>query len=213
MNNAGRMTIRIYGGVGGSRALRNIWMLEELGLAYENVPIDFRTDEVRTPEYLALNPNGRVPTLVDGDIVLWESIAINLYLARTYDGGLQPRSPFGEAHSLKWALWSVAEIDAPHDVALRNGTTIAPARLQAAFAILDRALAGGNYLIESRFTVADLNVSCVTSRPTFPSINLDAFPNVCRWHEACRSRPAFQKALMVVTRPRAQPLPDAPGGA
>ena len=193
------MGIRIYGGVAGSRAFRNIWMLEELGLPYENVPVHFGSDETRTPAYLALNPNGRVPTLVDGDIVLWESIAINLYLARRYDGGLQPKSPAGDASVLKWSVWAVAEIDAPHDAAMRVGSTISAADLRRAFHILDDNLKGREYLVDDRFTVADLNVASIVARPTLPLLISNEFPEIERWRGACLSRRACIRAFEVVT--------------
>ena len=83
--------IKLYG-IRQSRAMRSLWALEELGVPYENVPINFATD-AKKPEYLKINPNGRIPALVDGDVALFESMAINLYLAKKYDKtGLYPRS-------------------------------------------------------------------------------------------------------------------------
>ncbi len=76
-----------------NRAFRTYWMLEELGLAYEATPLDTQGGETRTEEFLAVNPNGHVPTLVDGEHVVWESMAINLYLARKHGGPLAPDAP------------------------------------------------------------------------------------------------------------------------
>ena len=77
--------------------MRSLWALEELGIPYEHVPTDFASD-AKKPDFLAINPNGRVPALVDGDVTLFESMAINLYLARKYDKqGLYPRSAADEA--------------------------------------------------------------------------------------------------------------------
>ena len=83
------MTLRIYG-IGASRASRPLWLLEELGEPYELVRCDYRDGGTRTAEYLAINPNGHIPTLVDGEIVVWESMAINLYLVRKFGGPLAP---------------------------------------------------------------------------------------------------------------------------
>jgi glutathione S-transferase len=69
-----------------SRAMRCLWMLEEMGEPYQLIEKTTRTDELQTAEYLRLNPNARIPTLVDGEVVLWESMAINLYLAQKYEG-------------------------------------------------------------------------------------------------------------------------------
>ena len=82
--------IKLYG-VPLSRAFRSLWALEEIGVEYENVPVNF-VDDAKKPQYLAINPNGRIPALVDGDLTLFESMAINLYLARKYDG-VRSRSP------------------------------------------------------------------------------------------------------------------------
>src|SRR5262245_2207881 len=81
--------IKLYG-IPRSRTIRPLWMLEELGLPYENVKVSF-VNETRTPAFLKLNPNGHIPVLQDGDLMLWESMAINLYLARRYDKGFWPK--------------------------------------------------------------------------------------------------------------------------
>jgi glutathione S-transferase len=174
-------------------------MLEELGLPYTNVPIDFRSEEIRSTHYLALNPDGRVPTLVDGEVEMWESIAINLYLARTYDRGTMPRSAAGEAGALTWSFWAVSELDAPHDVALRERSTISQEQLSRGFDILNRALVGRSFLAEDRFTVTDLNGSSITLRPSYPTVSLDRFPELVRWREACFARPAFRRTVEVLS--------------
>ena len=97
-------------GVSGSRALRSIWAIEETGIEYEHVPTHFFKDS-KTPEYLAINPNGRVPALVDGELTLFESMAINLYLARTYGGDLYPQHPADEARAMQWSVWAISEIE------------------------------------------------------------------------------------------------------
>jgi glutathione S-transferase len=77
--------LQLYGN-SRSRAMRCLWMLEEMGEPYQLIEKSTRTDDLRSPEYLRLNPNARIPTLVDNDVVLWESMAINLYLAQKYEG-------------------------------------------------------------------------------------------------------------------------------
>ncbi len=77
--------MQIYGTLS-SRANRCLWMLEEMGPPYELVEKSAHPDDLRTAEYLRLNPTARIPTLVDGDLVVWESLAINLYLAQKYEG-------------------------------------------------------------------------------------------------------------------------------
>jgi len=86
--------IKLYG-VPQAPAMRALWMLDELGLPYENVKVNFATGDTRKPEYLRINPNGHIPALQDGDLIIWESMAINLYLARKYDKGLWPKTVEG----------------------------------------------------------------------------------------------------------------------
>jgi glutathione S-transferase len=86
------MALKIYG-VARSRAFRILWMAKELGLDYEHVKVDFATGETQQPGFLALNPNGHIPVIDDDGFILWESMTINLYLAKKYGaGGLRPGS-------------------------------------------------------------------------------------------------------------------------
>jgi glutathione S-transferase len=197
-------------GIRVSRAGRCIWMLEELGLEYENVPVSFVGD-VQKPEYLALNPNGRVPTLVDDDgTVVWESMAINLYLAEKYDGGLRPKSAAERGHVLQWSFWGITEIEPGlidafvHRVMLPEGQRDAKiadagaAKLERPLPVLDGALEGRRYLLGDRFTAADLNVCSVLGIAPLARIDLVKRPNVQRWLAECMARPAAQKAFGAV---------------
>ena len=90
--------IKLYG-VPGSRAMRSLWMLEELGVPYEHIKTNFADGGTRKPDYMKINPNGHIPALQDGDVTLWESLAINLYLARKFDKGLWPKTAAAEGHT------------------------------------------------------------------------------------------------------------------
>jgi glutathione S-transferase len=196
--------ITLYG-ISASRAFRCLWMLEELGLEYEHVQTNFVGDN-KQPDYLAINPNGRIPTLVDGDTVLWESMAINLYLAAKYDGGLQPKSVEDLGRATQWSFWVMTEIEKPlleyffHTVILpedQRDAAVPPAaakQLEAPLGVLDGALEGRDHLVSDRFDVADLNVASVLSWALPARLDLSAFPNVTRWLTACTSRPASQAA-------------------
>jgi glutathione S-transferase len=103
--------VKLYG-TANSRAFRSLWMLEELGAVYEHVGSDIANGDTRTPEFLAINPNGHVPVLADGDLQLWESMAINLYLARRF--GKAPFWPECEAERarvVQWSFWAVTECE------------------------------------------------------------------------------------------------------
>ncbi len=104
--------IRIYG-TPMTRAIRPLWLLEELGVPYELVRTDFAGGATRTTEFLKINPNGHVPALVDGDLVLFESMAINLYLAEKYGKGtLWPGSEHDRAQTVQWSFWAITECEA-----------------------------------------------------------------------------------------------------
>ncbi len=145
--------LKLYG-IAQSRTFRPLWLLHELGLEFEHVPLDFRGEALNDPAYRALNPNGRIPTLVDGDLVLWESMAINLYLARRYggDSGLWPDSIEGEALALQWSFWVMTEVESALLSVLMHSRVLPEDKrdpdkvsrnlgvLKAPFKILDQAL-------------------------------------------------------------------------
>jgi glutathione S-transferase len=114
--------LRLYG-TPQTRTFRPLWMLEELGVPYELVKTDFASGGTRTPEFLAINPNGHVPALVDGDLVLFESMAINLYLAEAYGKGtLWPDAAADRARTLQWSFWAMTECERPlFDVLFGSG--------------------------------------------------------------------------------------------
>lgn len=199
--------IRLYG-ITQSRAFRPLWLLYEIGLPFEHVKLDFHGDDLKHPSYRELNPNGRVPTLVDGDLVLWESMAINLYLARKYgaEAGLWPSSIEDEGRALQWSFWVMTEVEQPlltvlmHSRVLpedkRDADKVSRNRglLKAPLAVLDGALAGRSYLAGDGFTVADLNVAAVLSWCKPARVGLKDYPNLSAWLERCLDRPARRQA-------------------
>jgi glutathione S-transferase len=197
--------IKFYG-IRQSRAVRSLWALEELGVPYEHVPTNFATD-AKTPEFKRINPNGRIPALVDGDVTLFESMAINLYLARKYDkNGLWPKSIADEGRAFQWSFWGMTETEGALLQALMHRLVLPPAqrdeklaveaeeKLARPLAVLDAALAGKSYLLGDAFTIADLNVASVLSWALVAKVDLSKTPNVARWLTACCARPAFVKA-------------------
>lgn len=196
--------MKLYG-IPGSRALRSIWAAEEVGVDYELVKTNFRGDN-KKPEYLAINPNGRIPALVDGDLVLFESMAINLYLAKKYGGDLYPGDEASEALTNQWTIWGMTELEPMlmqmvlHKVMLPEDQRN-PARVEAAerdiqrpLAVLDAHLAERDYLLGSDFGIADLNLAGVLSLASFASYDVSPHANASRWLAACVSRPAMARA-------------------
>jgi glutathione S-transferase len=197
--------LQIYG-VARTRAFRALWVAEELGIAYEHRPIEIGDAGARTPEFLALNPNGRLPVVVDGDFVLPESLAITLYLAKKHSlGELYPQRLEDEARVWQWSFWAIAEVDrgvniwSLHAVRLppveRNGALREEALkvIAAPFKVLDTAVAKQPYLLGAQFTVADLNVAAVISRAA--DMDLSAWPHLQAWLMRCLDRPAARAAL------------------
>lgn len=207
------MTITIYG-VYRSRASRNIWLCLEAGLPFRMVPV-YQPNRTmppgawttKSPEFLAVNPNGMIPCVKDGRLVLNESLAINLYLARKYGGSLGPKNWSEEGLIDQWTLWA-ATVAEPQTIQVLYHLTSNPygptdkAKAQAAievlrkpFAVLDKHLAQTGFVVGKRFTVADINVAEVLryAKPA-PELFKDA-PNVDKWLNACHARPAFQEMM------------------
>jgi glutathione S-transferase len=196
--------IKLYG-IPASRAFRSLWMLEELGLEYENVPTSFMGG-TRTAEFLKLNPNGHIPVLVDGETVLWESMAINLYLARKYGAGrLWPASVADEGRAFQWSVWVMTEVETPLLAVLmhrrilpqeqRDESVVAASetKLAGPFGVLEGALRGRSYLLGDTFSVADLNVASVLSWVALARLDLGKWPALAAWMKRCSERPAFVK--------------------
>lgn len=194
------MSDLILYGQAASRTFRCYWMLEELGLDFENTPISPRTDEIRDAGYLEINPNGHVPALADGDFVIWESLAINLYLANKHAGPLTPDTPEAQAHAVQWSMWALTELESSVgqylEAVQQPGTVDDDLANQAAGAlkpplrVLDQHLAEREWILGDRFTVADLNVAGVLS--PLPYVQFFFYPNrrLIDWLRRCLSRPA-----------------------
>lgn len=196
--------IKLYG-VPRSRAFRCLWMIEELGVPYENVKTNFKTD-AHTPEFHKINPNERVPAMQDGDLILFESLAINLYLARKYDRGLWPRTIEDEGRAFQWSVWAMTELEEPVVTALVNRAFLPEAKRDAKKAddaarrfakprdVIEGALAGRPYLLGEAFSVADLNVASVLSWASLAGLDLSPTPNLAGWLGRCLARPALARA-------------------
>ena len=196
--------LRIYG-IARTRAFRVLWVAKELGLPYEHIPIEIGQAGAHKPEYLAINPNGRLPAIDDEGFALWESLAITLYLAKKHSAGrLYPATLQAEATAWQWSLWSVQEVDrgvniwSLHAVRLppedRDPQRLAEALkvLEPPFKVLEAALAECPYLLGDKFTVADLNVAAVISRAI--DMDLSAMPRIGAWLKRCLERPAARAA-------------------
>jgi glutathione S-transferase len=197
------MTMKLYG-IPGSRAARNIWAFEETGLPYERIDVVMRKG-TGTLEFLAINPNGRIPALVDGDLVLFESLAINSYIAMKSGCDLSPKSLAEGATSEQWSLWAMTETEKPLLRALFHSLGVMgyekdPAivaecmdELARPFKVLDGHLADLDYLMGGRFTIADLNVASVLAWAATARLDLSTYSNLDKWLKACLARDGYQK--------------------
>ncbi len=206
--------LRIYG-IARTRAFRALWMAAELGLDYQHLPIEIGEAGARAPEFLTLNPNGRLPFIVDDGFVLFESLAITLYLAKkhSYDR-LYPATLEGEAKAWQWSFWAISEVDRGVNIWSLHAVRLPPAErdaqkrdealrvLAAPFRVLDAAVTEQPYLLGSDFTVADLNVAAVISRAV--DMELSTVPNLRAWLTRCLDRPAARAALALKAKADAE---------
>jgi glutathione S-transferase len=191
------------------RAPSALWMAAELGLDYRLVRVDFADGGTRRQEFLAVNPNGHIPAIDDGGFRLWESMAINLYLAKKYGGGdgrIYPQRLEDEARAWQWSFWGMTEVERPALTVVLNrivhpedrrdaaAAEAAERQLAAPLGVLDAALAAGPYLLGPRFSVADLNVASILSWARLARVDLSPFARAETWLRACLDRPAARAA-------------------
>ena len=209
--------LKIYG-VYRSRATRNIWLCGEMGVPFESVPViqaNRLADPLapgapintKSPAFLAVNPAGAIPAIDDDGLVLAESLAINLYLARKHGGPLAPASVAEEGLMAQWTLWAGTMVE-PHSINILYHRVAKPvaerdpkivdaaiAALRGPVAMLDAALANTGFVVGGRFTVADINVAEVLRYAMAAPELFEGMSNVKAWLAACHARPAF-KAMM-----------------
>ena len=199
------MTLKIYGAPR-SRTFRVLWAAEELGIAYEHIPTDFQ-DGSKKPEYLAINPNGRIPAIDDEGFRLFESLAITMYLAKKHAGAkLYPASIDAEACLWQWSLWGANEIEIPLVQWISNRYVLPPekrnetiaaeaeAKLPRPLAVLDAHLAKREYMVGNAFTIADLNIASLLYTAWYNKGDLSRWPNVKAYLDRILTRPAALKA-------------------
>lgn len=196
--------IKIYGPARSSTG-RCLWCLEEVGVPYENVSIDMRAKEHKSPAFFKINPMGKVPALTDGDLNLFESFAINFYLADKYKPELLGKNSTEKGLVHQWSFWASSELQGPLiEILIQKMFMPDDRRDQASidrnmeclptlFTVLDNALNGKKYLVGDSFTLADLNVASVTGIAPAVGFDISAFRNVQAWMQGLTDRPAFQK--------------------
>ena len=179
--------------------MRCIWMLEEVGEPYQVVEKSAGVDDLQTADYLRLNPNARIPTLVDGDVVLWESMAINIYLAQKYEGPMHLAGPELLGLAAQWSFWVILEMEdllldllqhralLPEFVRDPSYAERDELLLRKPLGVLNDALAGRAFLAGDSFSVADLNVASILVWGKWAKLGLSAHREVTHgwtivWH-------------------------------
>ncbi len=196
--------ITLYGSPRSS-AGRCVWALEEAGIAYSLKDIDMKNKEHKSEAYLKINPMGKVPAMVDGDVTLFESMAINYYIAEKYKNELLGISDREKGLTMQWSFWSTSELQLPiieifiqkvfmpdnkrdHSI-IENNLKKLPSLLK----VLNDSLHDKKYLSGENFTIGDINTASVVSICPMIGIDLKDYPNVNNWLNLLQARPAFQK--------------------
>lgn len=190
-------------------------VLEELGMPCERVTIDLKKGQTRTPQYLGLNPNGKVPVLVHDGTPIWESVAITLYLGEIFgvSKGLYPAPGPERGEAMKWVVWANVTLGEAAGRWMRNTSEYYPAEQHNANAadaaksdmlgclrILDQALSGKQFLLGD-YTLADAHVNSVVDWLRFMQVDFSSHGNVNAWSRRCAARPAYGRAMTRVNGP------------
>jgi glutathione S-transferase len=188
-----------------SSAGRSRWMLEEVGAAYEYVHVDPLADASRRTELVRINPGGKIPAIDDDGFFLYESVAINHYLADKFAAGMLGNDLRERALVQQWTLWAMTNLQ-PYPLAVMLNTAILPepqrdpAAAQAArekagplLRLLEQSLNGKQFLVGERFTLADLNVGSIGFLARFAGLLTD-HPSTAAWLDGLAARPAYVRA-------------------
>jgi glutathione S-transferase len=184
-----------------TRSIRVRWTLQELGVDFESIPVNLVAGEHRDPEFLKINPAGKVPVLVDGDLVLTESVAIVLYLAEKYpDKGLVPTDLKGRAQVNQWLLFAATELEQPlwrivrhtrlypEDQRLPGDVVLASQELKAMAGVLESHMQERSFIVGDRVTVADFVMAYTLDWANEVKL-LDGFPQLLAYMERMYARP------------------------
>lgn len=202
--------IRIWGRKNSSNVRKALWIAHELGLAFESIDAGGAFGVVDEPDYRARNPNGLVPMLEDGELVLWESNAIVRYLCAEYgaEQGWYQAAPRQRALADKWMDWTTSSLAGPFKPlfwgllrtpeAQRDWVAIEAARQQCArlLSIADQALAQQTYLSGERIGMGDIPLGCFAYAWFEMPIERPDLAHLQAWYERLKVRPAYQAGVM-----------------
>lgn len=210
--------LKFYG-VLRSRVTRNVWTATELGVPFERVDVvqAYRLADpdahggplhTRHPDFLKVNPHGHIPVMDDDGLVISESLAINLYLARKHGGAIGPRDAAEDAQMTMWSFWAATDVE-PHAIQIMYNRVMRPPAerdealakrsvlaLDWPFSVLEGHLAKtGGTIVGGRFTVADINIAEIVRYAQAAPDLFERAPRVKAWLAACQGRPAFVEMM------------------
>jgi glutathione S-transferase len=202
--------IEIWGRRSSINVQKVMWTVGELGLAFTRHTVGGSFGGNRDPGFLAMNPNGLVPVIRDGDIVMFESNAIVRYLAARYgQGGLRPSSPNALAAAEQWMEWQqttvapligtifMNKVRKPAAECDHRAVEAAASKLHEVLAIADRALAGRSWFAGDGFSMGDIVLGCFMWRYAGIDVAKPSVPHLMRWFEALKERAAYRDWVMV----------------
>jgi len=203
--------IKIWGRNTSVNVQKVMWAVGELGLPHERIDVGGAFGKNREPAYLAMNPNGLVPTLEDGDFLLWESNSIVRYLAAKYGAGtLEPKDLQARARASSWMDWQLTVahppltpvfwglIRTPPEKRDANAIAAGKERTVVAVKMMEEQLGRTQYLAGNEFSYGDIPVGIAIYRYMQLIPERPATPNLDRWYAAISSRPAFKEQIAVV---------------
>jgi glutathione S-transferase len=187
--------LKVYGRSDSSNSAKVYWLLDEIGQVFERIDCGGKFGGNDQPAYLAMNPNGKVPTVVDGDLVVWESNAVLRYIATRYNAvELWPEGAAERAAIDKWMDWSATTLTPPLGrlrKAMKAGENLATAPVFAAFRLLDQHLADKKYIAGGKFSIADIAAGANIHRWTLLAIEKPELKNVGDYHQHLLEQQAF----------------------
>jgi len=200
--------IKVWGRLTASNVQKVMWCVDELGVAHEHIHIPFGRAR-QDPAYLAINPNGRVPTIEEDGFILWESNSCVRYIAARFGAGtLWPTDPRVRADAERWMEWQLTTLSEPTDTIFiglvvkqreqRDMAAIAAAtkRLNALWAVVDKVLATRKFVAGDDLTIGDIPMGIAAHRWFTIPVERDRHPNVEGWYGRLIDRPAFKKNVM-----------------
>ena len=193
--------IQLLGRATSGNVQKVIFLLEELGLPYERKDYGRQFENTTTPEYAAMNPMKKVPTLVDGDTIVWQSNTILRYLANKTGNALYPADAAQRSQVDRWMDWTLAELNPAYLAGFRDAKKAEGERapdtgtnLANELKLLEDQLAKSPWVAGAQFSLADVALGPIVKRCVGFPLGLPALPKIQAWQATLQKRPAFQKA-------------------